>query len=69
MTNSATFGSCTTTRSKWLEPDFQKIQRQIVGQAIEFAVGDGAVAVDERDSLFYFSKAMLNSCASDLSRQ
>ena len=37
-----------------MEADFQQIQRQVVRHAIEFAVGDGAIPVEQRDSLFIF---------------
>src|ERR1700722_14140185 len=40
-----------------LEADFQKVQRQVVRHAIEFAVGDGTIAIEQSDSSFIFVKS------------
>jgi hypothetical protein len=40
-----------------METGFQQVQRQIVRHPIEFAVGDGAVPVEQRNSLFMFVKS------------
>ena len=37
-----------------MEADFQKVQRQVVRHPIEFAIGNGAIPVEQRDSLFIF---------------
>src|SRR6202051_2115714 len=40
-----------------MEADFQQVQRQVVRHPIEFAVGDGTIPVEQRDSLFIFIKS------------
>ena len=37
-----------------MEADSPQVPRQVVRHAIEFAVGNGAVPVEQRDSLFIF---------------
>jgi hypothetical protein len=41
---------------KWLEPFIEKVQRQTLGAFVELGVGNGLLAIDDRDAIRVFSE-------------